>query len=276
LYAGERVQGDKLVVVPSSTLESQWEQRIREFTERPHDWTVKTYQYLTQHNNMDEFTGVNSPKLTIFDECHTLPANTFSKLATLDTDFRIGLSATPYREDERTDYIFALTGVPVGIEWEELFEYGDFDYPEVSVYLYRTSRQKRKDLDDLLDEPGKTLVFCDSIDTGQRLSEDLNVPFVHGETPKQQRMDLFRNNRVVIGSRVADEGLSLDDLDRVIEHDFHGGSRRQELQRAGRVMHSDGIGQHIIQMTDDEYEDFGGRLYSLEEKGMDIQFIRRA
>lgn len=276
LYAGERVQGDKLVVVPSSTLESQWEQRIREFTERPHGWTVKTYQYLTQHNNMDEFTGVNSPKLTIFDECHTLPANTFSKLATLDTDFRIGLSATPYREDERTDYIFALTGVPVGIEWEELLEYGDFDYPEVSVYLYRTSRQKRKDLDDLLDEPGKTLVFCDSIDTGQRLSEDLNVPFVHGETPKQQRMDLFRNNRVVIGSRVADEGLSLDDLDRVIEHDFHGGSRRQELQRAGRVMHSDGIGQHIIQMTDGEYEDFGGRLYSLEEKGMDIQFIRRA
>jgi DNA excision repair protein ERCC-3 len=276
LYAGERVAGEKLVVVPSSTLESQWQERIAEFCDHPDEWTVKTYQYLTQHNNMDEFSGVNSPKLTIFDECHTLPANTFSKLATLDTDYRIGLSATPYREDERTDYIFALTGVPVGIEWQELLEYGDFDYPAVSVYLYRTQRQKRADLDDLTDEPGKTLVFCDSIDAGERLSEELGVPFVNGETPKSQRMDLFRDNRLVIGSRVADEGLSLDTLDRVIEYDFHGGSRRQELQRAGRVMHSEDIGQHIIQMTDDEYDDYGSRLYSLEEKGMDIEFVRRA
>jgi hypothetical protein len=41
-------------------------------------------------------------------------------------------------------------------------------------------------------------------------------------------------------------------------------------------MHSEDIGQHIIQMTDDEYDDYGSRLYSLEEKGMDIEFIRRA
>lgn len=276
LYAGERIDGDKLVVVPSSTLESQWTERINEVSAHASEWTVKTYQYLTQHDNMDEFSGVNSPKLTVFDECHTLPANTFSKLATLDTDYRIGLSATPYREDERTDYIFALTGIPVGIEWEELLEYGDFDYPEVSVYLYRTQRQKRADLEDLVSEPGKTLIFCDGIDAGERLSDDLGVPFVNGDTPKGRRMDLFRDNRVIIGSRVADEGLSLDDLDRVIEHDFHGGSRRQELQRAGRVMHSDGIGRHVIQMTDDEFEKYGSRLYSLEEKGMDVEFVRRA
>jgi len=276
LFVGERIAGDKLVVVPSSTLESQWEERIQEFVEYPDEWTVKTYQYLTQHDNMAEFTGVNAPTLTVFDECHTLPANTFSKLATLDTNYRIGLSATPYREDERTDFIFGLTGFPVGIEWTELVEYGDFDYPEVTVYLYQSRAQKREDVCDLISNPGKTLVFCDSIDAGNDLSERLDVPFVSGETPKQQRMDIFRDNRVVIGSRVADEGLSMDELDRVIEYDFHGGSRRQELQRAGRVMHSEGIGQHIIQMTDDEYENYGSRLYSLEEKGMDIEFIRRA
>jgi DNA excision repair protein ERCC-3 len=276
LYVGERVAGDKLVVVPSSTLESQWNERIADVSENRDEWTVKTYQYLTHNDNMGEFSGVNSPKLTVFDECHTLPANTFSKLATLNTDYRIGLSASPYREDERTDYIFALTGVPVGIEWADLLEYGEFDYPSVSVYLYRTDRQKREDLIDLTDDPGKTLIFCDGIDAGNRLADELGVPFVSGETAKGDRMDLFRDNRVVIGSRVADEGLSLDSLDRVIEHDFHGGSRRQELQRAGRVMHSDGIGQHIIQMTDEEYEDYGSRLYSLEEKGMDIEFIRRA
>jgi len=40
-------------------------------------------------------------------------------------------------------------------------------------------------------------------------------------------------------------------------------------------MHSDGTGQHIIQMTDEEYESYGQRLYSLEEKGLEIEFIRR-
>jgi hypothetical protein len=34
-------------------------------------------------------------------------------------------------------------------------------------------------------------------------------------------------------ARVADEGLSLADLDVGVEYDFHGGSRRQEAQRYG-------------------------------------------
>lgn len=279
LYAGERISGKKLVVVPSSTLEKQWEERIKEYTDgyrRRREWEVKTYQYLTTRNNIGEYTGVNSPTLTIFDECHTLPANTFSKLATIDTDYRIGLSATPYREDERTDYIFALTGIPVGIQWEELLEWGDFDYPEVFVYLYRTPRQKREDLHQLISESaGKTLVFCDSISEGKQVAASLEAPFVYGETPKDDRLQIIREHRVTVVSRVGDEGLSLDDLDRVIEYKFHGGSRRQELQRAGRVMHSDGIGQHIVQMTDEEFDKFGSRLYSLEEKGMDIRVERR-
>jgi len=276
LYAGERVSGDKLVVVPSSTLESQWKERIQEYTNRPREWEVRTYQYLTHGDNMQSYQADRGPTLTIFDECHTLPANTFSKLATMDTDYRIGLSATPYREDERTDYIFALTGVPVGIQWQELLEHGDLEYPEVHVYLYRTDRQKRADVDQLVTESaGKTLVFCDHIEPGQKLADELDVPFVYGETPKADRMEAFRENRVVVASRVADEGLSLDDLDRVIEYQFHGSSRRQELQRAGRVMHSDGIGQHIVQMTDEEFEKHSERLYSLEEKGMDVRLERR-
>lgn len=38
----------------------------------------------------------------------------------IDTKYRIGLSASPYREDDRTEYIFALTGMPVGIDWQDL------------------------------------------------------------------------------------------------------------------------------------------------------------
>lgn len=276
LYAGQRISGEKLVVVPSSTLEHQWEERINEFVDQPSEWTVKTYQYLTHGNNINEFTGSDAPTLTVFDENHALPATTYSTLSTIGTDYRLGLSATPYREDDRTDYVFALTGIPVGIEWQELQEFADFEYPEVTVYLYRTQAQKRADIESLVGEPGETLVFCDSIDAGNELSDALDVPFVHGETPKSERMSVIEDHRVVIGSRVADEGMSLDSLDRIIEYDFHGSSRRQELQRAGRLMHMDDVGDHIIQMTDEEYESYGKRLYSLEEKGMDIEFIRRA
>ena len=88
-------------------------------------------------------------------------------------------------------------------------------------------------------------------------------------------MEVFEQNRVVIGSRVADGGVSLEDLDRVIEYQFHGGSRRQELQRAGRLMHGSEVGEHIVQMTDQEYEKFSQRLYDLEGKGMDIRLERR-
>lgn len=37
LYAGERLQGDKLVVVPTSTLEEQWQERIEQFCDQPTD-----------------------------------------------------------------------------------------------------------------------------------------------------------------------------------------------------------------------------------------------
>lgn len=279
LYAGERIPGNKLVVVPTTTLEQQWEERIKEFTTRPREWDVRTYQYLTQtrKNRLKDYQGNNAPTLTIFDECHRLPANTFSKLATIDTTYRIGLSATPYREDGRSDMVFALTGFPVGIDWEELVDLGYVEYPTIWVYLYRTTKQKRDDAIELAKQkPGKGIIFSDTLNDGNYLANQLDVPFVSGDTPKTERMEILRNNRVTVVSRVGDEGTSLPDLDWTIEHQFHGASRRQELQRTGRVMHGETKdGHHILQMTDEEAEKFSERLYSLEERGMEIRYERR-
>lgn len=272
LYAGDRLKGEKLVVVPSNTLKEQWRNRIEEMCSQPEEWEVQTYQYITQYH-MDEYQKKDIA-LTIFDESHHLPANQFSKLATIDTKYRMGLSASPYREDGRTEYIFALTGYPVGLKWRELIELGVVQEPDTSVYLYSTKTRKRNDLNDVVNElTGKILIFCDSINEGKQISKQLGVPFVHGQTTN--RMEKFENNRVVISSRVGDEGLSLSTLDAVIEYDFHGGSRRQEAQRAGRVMHGNSEGRHIIMMTDDEYENHEKRLYSLEEQGFKIRHERR-
>jgi DNA excision repair protein ERCC-3 len=301
LYAGSRIEGEKLVVVPSSTLEQQWREKIDDQAPDPASWDVRTYQYLTHSNgaNLDEYQGADAPKLTIFDESHYIPANKFSQLAMLDTDYRLGLSASPYREDDRTEYIFALTGMPVGVDWQDLMRHGVVEYPDVHIYSYRTQRQKRQDLYDLVEKKsGNGLVFCDGRDEGEEISEQLDVPFVNGDTPAEERLDIIKDHRVVVASRVADEGMSIPSLDWTIEHDFLGGSRRQELQRSGRVMHgrndtseqpegdaegdgedpvvdaSDGL--HIVQMTDDEIEKHGDRLYSLEEKGFNLEYQRRA
>jgi DNA excision repair protein ERCC-3 len=212
--------------------------------------------------------------LAVFDEVHHLPANSYSKLSTINTKYRIGLSASPYREDGRTEYIFALTGMPVGMKWQELISLGVVEEPDVKVFLYSTGNRKRSDIENIIDERTgkKIMVFCDSISRGKSLSKKLGVPFVHGETSK--RMEKFRNNRVVIGSRVADEGISLPDLDVTIEYDFLYGSRGQEGQRAGRTMHGEG-GEHIVMMTDKEYDKYQKRLLSLENQGFRIRFERR-
>lgn len=208
--------------------------------------------------------------------CHRLPAKTYSKLATLNTDYRMGLTASPYREEEdTTKYIFALTGFPVGLNWDELVDLGVTQHPDVRVYLHRTQHQKLQTAKELANDPGKMVFFCDEIEKGKNLANELDAPFVYGETT--DRLEVFRNNRVTVSSRVGDEGMSLPEVSRVVEYSFHGGSRRQELQRAGRVMHNDDEntnGEHIVLMTDEEHEKYGNRLYSLEEKGFNIQYHR--
>lgn len=279
LYAGERVKGEKLVVVPSSTLEAQWHERIQDYCHDPDEWEVRTYQYLRHGDNMDAYTGSDGPVLTIFDENHRLPANSFAKLATIETDYRLGLSASPYREDGRTEYIFALTGIPVGLNWQELVTLGAVQTPDAKVLLYNSAREKREDLAELIaGRTGKYVIFCDAIDLGNELADELGVPFIHGETPKDERMDLFRNHRIVVSSRVGDEGVSLPDLNGVIEFDFHGGSRRQEVQRYGRIMHGrdDRKREHILMITDKEHEKYGKRLLALEEQGINIRYERRS
>lgn len=275
LYAGERIRGKKLVIVPQSTLEEQWESKIEEVCTHPEEWDVRTYQYLTYGDNLEQYP-TDDLTLTIMDEVHHIPSTTYSKLALIDTKYRLGLSATPYREEDgTTKYIFALTGYPIGLDWETLSELGVTKYPDVQVHLFTTTRKKRSKLTDLVhSETGKLVVFCDSIETGKKLSRELDVPFIHGET--SNRLDIFESNRVVISSRVGDEGLSIENIDTVIEYDFHGSSRRQELQRAGRVMHnSSSTGKHHLLMTDDEYQKSSDRLLSLEQRGFDVSITRQ-
>ena len=118
----------------------------------------------------------------------------------------------------------------------------------------------------------KTIVFCDSIKFGNALSKRFEIPFVSGESRK--RIEVIEEAETSIVSRVGDEGLSIKSIERIIEVDFLFGSRRQEGQRLGRLFHGEKKGEHIIMMTEGEFEKHSKRLYAIYEKGFHIQIIR--
>jgi len=209
--------------------------------------------------------------LVVFDECQHRPANTFIRLATLRTKYRIGLSGSPFREDGRENYIIALTGFPIGLSWQEQLKHGYIKEPAVKLYLVRNEREKLRKLEELVRYPLKTIIFCDWIELGRKISRRLGVPFVHGAT--KERKKILEENPVVVVSRVGDEGVSVRDLERVIEVAFLYGSRMQEAQRFGRLLHSSRETEHIIIMTHEEYDKYGKRLHSIIEKGFKIQLL---
>jgi hypothetical protein len=127
-------------------------------------------------------------------------------------------SGSPFREDQRENYIFALTGFPIGISWDSLIEEGIIEAPDVILYILSDYKAKESKLAELLQQEKKTIVFCDKINLGKSLSKKFEIPFVYGQT--KDRLEIINKSDVTVVSRVGDEGLSLPDIERVIEIDF--------------------------------------------------------
>jgi len=146
--------------------------------------------------------------------------------------------------------------------------------PQITLFVLKTIYDKLRKLDQLLAmETGKTIIFCDSIDLGKKIASKYDLTFVFGETTR--RLEKIRENEIVVVSRVGDEGLSIPEIDTLIEVDFLYGSRMQESQRSGRLLHSrKEATNHYILMTEEELEKYGKRLLALYEKGYRINIVR--
>jgi DNA excision repair protein ERCC-3 len=214
--------------------------------------------------------------LIIVDECHHAPADTFSQVFFINRKYTLGLSGSAYREDGRTELIFTF-GYPIGADWNYFFKKGIVKKPKANVILVEKKEDKIFELSNLLQTKAVTLIYCDSIQEGKMLGKRFNLNFIFSET--RRRIELISKELdekgCVILSRVGDEGISLPEIQRVIEYNFLYGSRRQEIQRIGRLFHSFSEGEHFILMTYDEFENYKKRLYSLLEKGIEIEFIRK-
>ena len=250
----------------SAALQLQWQQRLSS-VKLAAETIIVPFQ--SWHKIKDLDVGV-----MVIDECHHLPANSFSKIATMNCEYRMGLSATPYREDGRSDYIFALTGFPIGLDWKVLIDLGLIIEPEITLYLSANYAQKRKKLAELLRDPVKTLIYCFSVKEGKSLSREFSIPFVYGDTPVKERLQIVKNSHQTIVSSAMGEGISVRDILRTITYNFLFGSRQEETQFFGRLLHGAEKGKHVILMTDDEYERYGKRLYGIQEKGFKIAVIR--
>ncbi|MEM2984409.1 MAG: helicase-related protein, partial [Candidatus Jordarchaeaceae archaeon] len=110
----------------------------------------------------------------------------------------------------------------------------------------------------------RTLIYCDTIEIGKEASRLTGIPFVYGHHSMKHRFKMLEKHERLICSRIFDEGIDIPDLANMIELDFHYGSRRQEMQRTGRLMHSiyEGAEYHIL-MSPTEYENYQKRLFGL-------------
>lgn len=256
------IKGAKLVVVPNVSEKEQWLVYLRRFGVS--DVDLLTYQ--AYHKIRRDY------KFVVFDECHRLPAPVWSRFATIQSKYRLGLSATPYREDGREDLIIALTGYPVGLSWEHFMHVKAIRKPKITVKVVNNDREKMNVLEDMLHVPMKTLIFVELIASGEKIAKQFGLPFVYGDT--KNRLEVIEKNLVTVVSRVGDEGISIKDLERTIEVEFLGSSRRQEAQRAYRLLHSVKPEiSHTVIMTVAELDQFRGRFLALEEKGFQVEYV---
>lgn len=88
----------------------------------------------------------------------------------------------------------------------------------------------------------KILVFCDHILILNEYGELLKAPVVCGSTEIKDRLMIFSDFQtttkvnVICISRVGDVSVNLPSANVVIQVSSHGGSRRQEAQRLGRIL----------------------------------------
>ncbi|CAF3209732.1 unnamed protein product [Rotaria socialis] len=210
--------------------------------------------------------------LMILDEVHTIPAERFRKVLTIvRAHTKLGLTATLVREDDKiTDLNFLIGPKLYEANWMELQNLGhiakvqcaevwcqmtpDFFQEYVSVTNDKHRRlllcvmnpnkfracqfliryhERRND---------KIIVFSDSMFALERYAKKLDKPYICGKTSQSERIQILQNFQhnprinTIFVSKVADTSFDLPDANVLIQISSHGGSRRQEAQRLGRIL----------------------------------------
>jgi len=251
------------------------EDQIGEYTAKSKEIrpvTIATYSIVTHRKNarkefkhLELFDSQNWG-LIIYDEVHMLPAPVFKFSALLQSRRRLGLTATLVREDKKEDEVFALVGPKKAeVPWRELEHEGwiakasccEIRVPFEGNIMYRYAEadkrqrfslaannlQKHSIIYDLITHHAddQILIIGMFIDQLKEVQREFDVPLITGETPHEQRDELFAayrsgEIRVMAVSKIANFAIDLPDASVAIQISGTFGSRQEEAQRLGRIL----------------------------------------
>ena len=232
--------------------------------------TIATYQILTTKRKAEfahlALLDARDWGLIIYDEVHLLPAPIFKMTADLQARRRLGLTATLVREDGRESDVFSLIGpkrfdapwkdieaqgyiapaecfeVRVELPDEERMEYAIAD-GDARFRIAATANAKiplmKKILAKHAGEP--TLIIGQYLDQIDEVAELLNIPKLTGQTPVDEREQLYKDFRsgkltALVVSKVANFSVDLPEASVAIQISGAFGSRQEEAQRLGRLL----------------------------------------
>uniref|UniRef100_A0A7E4WDH7 General transcription and DNA repair factor IIH helicase/translocase subunit XPB n=1 Tax=Panagrellus redivivus TaxID=6233 RepID=A0A7E4WDH7_PANRE len=225
--------------------------------------------------------------LLLLDEVHTIPAKMFRRvLHMVRAHCKLGLTATLVREDELiTDLNFLIGPKLYEANWMELQKDGHIAKVQCAevwcqmtgefTQFYLTADIKRKLLLAVMNpnkirvcqflveyhqnRGDKIIIFSDNVYALKQYAMQLRIPFLYGETSQTERMSILQNFQynpkvnTILVSKVADTSFDLPEANVLIQVSSHGGSRRQEAQRLGR----------ILRAKKNSTDDFNAYFYSL-------------
>lgn len=208
--------------------------------------------------------------LMLLDEVHTIPAKMFRRVLTIvQAHCKLGLTATLVREDDKIQDLNFLIGPKLyEANWLELQNAGyiakvqcaEVWCPMTPEFYreYLTARASKKLLLFVMNpnkfracqflvrfherRSDKIIVFSDNVFALKHYAIKMNRPYIYGPTSQQERMQILQNFKynpkvnTIFVSKVADTSFDLPEANVLIQISAHGGSRRQEAQRLGRIL----------------------------------------
>ncbi|PZC74438.1 hypothetical protein B5X24_HaOG207841 [Helicoverpa armigera] len=208
--------------------------------------------------------------LVVLDEVHTIPAKMFRRVLTIvHSHAKLGLTATLLREDDKiADLNFLIGPKLYEANWLELQAngyiarvqcaevwcpmtpefYREYLIQKINkkMLLYVMNPSKFRACQFLVryhERRGdKTIVFSDNVFALRHYAVKMNKPYIYGPTSQSERIQILQNFKfnpkvnTIFVSKVADTSFDLPEANVLIQISSHGGSRRQEAQRLGRIL----------------------------------------
>jgi DNA excision repair protein ERCC-3 len=236
--------------------------------------------------------------LMVLDEVHTIPAKQFRRvLSQISAHCKLGLTATLVREDDKIQDLNFLIGPKLyEANWLELMRDGYIARVQCAevwcpmtpeFYREYLREQSRKKILLYVMNPNKFLaceylikyhekrgdkiiVFADNVLALKAYARAFKKPFIYGPTPGYERLRIIENfkrnpeiNTIFI-SKVGDNSIDMPDANVLIQISSHGGSRRQEAQRLGRILRAKKNSAAALANSGADY--YNAYFYSLVSK----------